>query len=164
MSRRISRTMSTSSEAIQELAAFEFNDKELDFDFVDVVSTVPETLSKVPETLSYSTAKAGKVVDSVQRKLNEPLRVKLKDKIAFVFGVTNACLTFYIVGAWPDKFYIWHTLKALTLIPLRYFLYKLSLSHYFLLDFCYYANLILLYYLWVAPTNVVLFKTCFAFR
>jgi len=49
------------------------------------------------------------------------------------------------------------------LLALRYYFYHKSKWHYFLLDFCYFANTLFLLYLFVFPNSCFLFKICFAF-
>jgi len=74
----------------------------------------------------------------------------------------HACthLTFYCWQLpWVKTFY------SSLVIPLyiaRYFLYHAENTHYFLIDFCYVVNLLLLFNLHYYPNSRVLFKVAFA--
>lgn len=58
--------------------------------------------------------------------------------------------------------------KAVVLLSYRWYAYKKERNHYFLFDFCYFCNFLVLLYLWL-PEQVLgptvrggLFSTCFA--
>lgn len=87
--------------------------------------------------------------------------LKLQDKSSFTLGVLNVCITCYLMGAAPEYFYLWHTPKAVILISLRWYTFKQSKQHYLLYDFCYWANIMGLVYLWVKPTSARLFQIFF---
>ncbi|KAF2075254.1 hypothetical protein CYY_003430 [Polysphondylium violaceum] len=87
--------------------------------------------------------------------------IRTKDKFAFVLGVLNLCLIAYMSGAYPDWVPGLFTLEYVVLFIVRIFLYKRKKQHYFLFDFCYYANMLLLVYIHVAPQSETLFKICF---
>ena len=96
----------------------------------------------------------------------------------------NTIVTPFLAGFIPQYFYIWHTVvsnlslivyvtywynfqKACFLLTLRLWCYRREKLHYFLFDFCYFTNLLLLVYLWLIPAGhfagylfIVLF--CFA--
>ena len=97
------------------------------------------------------------------------------DKIYFTLGVANVCTIAYGAGGtvhgrrcslslpssplrWtcfppfpghPGFLTYFYTMKFPLLIGIRYFFYKGRKWHLFLLDFCYFANLLLLAYLWL---------------
>ena len=73
----------------------------------------------------------------------------------------NVGLTCFLLGYSPAKFYIWHSVKAVVLISLRWYDFRQKKTHYLLFDFCYWANLICLLYLFVFPHSAVLFQICF---
>lgn len=87
--------------------------------------------------------------------------VKAADKLYFVLGVLNVALTAYLVGAAPQYFHLWHTPKALFLVSLRWWTFMKEGKHWLLADFCYWANLIGLVFLWVFPSNALLFQIFF---
>lgn len=89
--------------------------------------------------------------------------LKLKDKIVFSAGVANVIFTPYLLAAHPTWFPAWYTLKALLLIGTRWWTYKALNWHYFLFDFCYFANVLHLLYLHVYPDSKLLFVLCWSF-
>jgi hypothetical protein len=91
----------------------------------------------------------------------QPKLSTLTERISFTIGVLNACLTCYIIGSHPTKFYIWYTPKALILTFARWNDFRKRKQHYLLYDFCYWANGLTLYYLWFDPTNAHLFQIVF---
>jgi len=87
--------------------------------------------------------------------------LKLQDKMSFTLGVINVCLTCYLMGAAPEYFYLLHTPKAILLIALRWYTFKKKSQHYLLYDFCYWANVLGLFYLWFRPSSAFLFQIFF---
>jgi len=124
-----------------------------------VSSTIKKTHQKVEEL-------AAKVAQKRQQLLYEaqkPINVRLQDKILFTFGIMNIAVTAFILGKWPEHFHWVYSLKFPILMGLRYYVYHQSKWHYFLLDFCYFANLGLLLFLHAIPDSSFLFKLTFAF-
>ena len=87
--------------------------------------------------------------------------VKLHDQACFTLGVLNVSLTCYVVGAAPQLFYLWHTLKSISLTTLRWYTFRYEGKHFLLLDFCYFANALSLIYLWAAPNSARAFQVLF---
>lgn len=83
------------------------------------------------------------------------------ERVVFTLSVVNVGITCYVLGTSPGKFYIWHSIKAVTLITARWLDFKQKGDHYLLYDFCYWANLLTLIYIWVFPTRHVLFQIIF---
>ncbi|KAI8885957.1 hypothetical protein K501DRAFT_244912 [Backusella circina FSU 941] len=87
--------------------------------------------------------------------------VRLLDKISFVVGVSNACVSPVIVSRLPQWIPIFYTVQFFFFITLRYINYKSRQSHYFFFDLCYYVNLLTLLYIWVFPSSTVLYTAVF---
>lgn len=87
--------------------------------------------------------------------------MQTKDKLAFTVGVVNVGLTMFLLGKVPTQFYIWHSPKTVLLIFLRWLDFRKKKQHYLLFDFCYWANFLLLLYVWVFPENSLLFQIAF---
>ncbi len=78
--------------------------------------------------------------------------IKRTDKFVFVVGVLNLILLVYMTAGiqWLLPYY--YTVTIIPLIIVRYVTYiKGKRYAYFILDFCYWANISLLIYLWAAP-------------
>ena len=84
-----------------------------------------------------------------------PLYVKTVDKVTFILGVLNLVfLAIFAFGAHQSLIFPFTLLKFATLIPLRFVMYREQRYGYFLLDFCYFANLVLFVYVWAPLEDV----------
>eukprot|EP01089_Gocevia_fonbrunei_P008340 TRINITY_DN20009_c0_g1_i1.p1 TRINITY_DN20009_c0_g1~~TRINITY_DN20009_c0_g1_i1.p1 ORF type:complete len:122 (-),score=1.62 TRINITY_DN20009_c0_g1_i1:240-566(-) len=82
----------------------------------------------------------------------EPV-LKLKDKLSFVLGVLDVFYSAFILGAYPDFYPSFYTYKAILLLTIRFFIFRARRWHYYLFDFCYFANTLVLLYLHVWPNS-----------
>ncbi|OAD00394.1 hypothetical protein MUCCIDRAFT_147466 [Mucor lusitanicus CBS 277.49] len=87
--------------------------------------------------------------------------VRLHDKVSFVVGVGNTCITPVIAARLPVWIPIYYTAQLCYLITLRFFVYKSKQWHYFFFDLCYYVNLLTLLSLWVFPSSTLLYTAAF---
>lgn len=87
--------------------------------------------------------------------------LKLKDQLVFTGSVMNLALTAYWMGQWPQSFYVWHSINIIVLVSIRWFVFRRDGHHYFLYDFCYWANLYSLVYVLLAPDNYKMFQVLF---
>ena len=67
-------------------------------------------------------------------------------------------LSAYWLGWSPTTFYRIYTAEAFILFTLRWALYRIKKWHYYLFDFCYVANVLLLLHIWVFPHSAFLHK------
>lgn len=86
-----------------------------------------------------------------------------RDKLGFFIGVVDMGLSIFFVGKFPQYFYLWHTFRAVLLFVIRGARYYTIDYHSFLLDFCYYANAILVYWLFFDRENHSLFEALWGF-
>lgn len=100
--------------------------------------------------------RAKKFLSRFQHTQN-PLWAKKMDKNVFVIGVTVTVMTTYFVAAMPWVIPHWYTLLSAFLLSLRFIQYHSEAFHYFMLDFCYFANYLILFYLHFYPTSSFLF-------
>lgn len=90
--------------------------------------------------------------------------VRLMDKVYFVLGVWLLIFNMYILGRYPHtNYYHWHSLVVIGLVLFRFYNYKKKGWHYYLFDFCYYANTLIIAFLLFYPKNDLLFKAAFVF-
>jgi len=101
--------------------------------------------------------------EKLRIEAKKPPNVQLKDKISFTLGIANIVLTAFLIAKWPHHFFWVYTVKFPIMLGLRYYLYKKNKWHYFMLDFCYFANLLFMLYLHVFPSSCTLFKVSFSF-
>lgn len=83
------------------------------------------------------------------------------DKHWFMIGVANIMLSVYIVGAFPNLYYLFFTPKVLSLIIVRLVKFYRKKQHFLLWDFCYWANFLCIFYCWVMPKSPAVFRTVF---
>ncbi|KAI8638953.1 hypothetical protein BD408DRAFT_453371 [Parasitella parasitica] len=87
--------------------------------------------------------------------------VRLHDKVSFVVGVGNACITPVIAARLPVWIPIYYIVQLCYLITLRFHVYKSKQWHYFFFDLCYFVNLLTLLSLWVFPSSTLLYTAAF---
>lgn len=58
-------------------------------------------------------------------------------KTNFVLGVMNLTLSAFIVGKWPEWYWVWYLFKALFMVVYKLlFIWYPRKEHYYFLDFC----------------------------
>ena len=72
---------------------------------------------------------------------------RTKDKWGFVFGVISLMVTSFLLGYDPYMYFNFYIFKIISLVFIRTVRYKAKQMILYLLDFCYYANLIFVIYL-----------------
>ncbi|KAJ0759302.1 putative glycerophosphocholine acyltransferase 1 [Helianthus annuus] len=78
-------------------------------------------------------------------------------KVTHFLGVFSYGAFCFILGARPQDVRYIYVLFYITFVPLRWIYYRYKKWHYYLLDFCYYANTIFLIMLLFYPRNQKLF-------
>ncbi len=89
--------------------------------------------------------------------------MRLRDKIAFVLGLWSVGLVCFILGAYPTQFHVLYTGVVPITVLIRLLRYKLKKWHYYLFDFCYYVNAMVLVYVYLFPSSTALVKSLFIF-
>lgn len=90
--------------------------------------------------------------------------VRLVDKLSFIVGVFLLIISTYIVGRYPnDLYYTYHTAAVISLVLCRLYNYRTKGWHYYLFDFCYFANFLIIVFLCFLPKNDILFKVFFVY-
>lgn len=62
------------------------------------------------------------------------------DELSYTLGVMNLGFTCFIVGRWPEMYWLVHTVKTIVLFTIRYFRFKRRNYELYLFDFCYFAS------------------------
>lgn len=83
------------------------------------------------------------------------------ERVAFTLGILNIAISGFILGRWPLEYAFFYTPKAFLLIGMRWLEFRKRGTHYLLLDFCYFANFLLLAYIWVLPHRSDVFQIVF---
>jgi Protein of unknown function (DUF2838) len=89
---------------------------------------------------------------------------RLADKLGFVVGIFIIVSFSYMIGKYPnDLFYLYYLLLTILMLILRMAHYYTMGWHYYIADFCYYANFLILWLLYFNPHSAQLVKICFLF-
>jgi hypothetical protein len=93
-------------------------------------------------------------------------RQVISDELSFFIGVTNVMFSSWFIGAYPFAYWILHSVKIVVLLVLRLIDFSKRKLQFWLLDYCYVINyLILIYYLLsvagVCPYPKVVFRILF---
>jgi len=62
------------------------------------------------------------------------------------------------LGASPETYYLYYTAQVILVIGGKMFDYRVKAQHYFLFDFCFFANYLILLWLWVFPRSGFLYN------
>ncbi|EKE39331.1 hypothetical protein ENUP19_0102G0025 [Entamoeba nuttalli] len=109
------------------------------------------------------------VIDKYQNKLNKLMEsepfLKTLDKVSFVCGVLVLLLTQHILSALPQFMPYYYIILILPLLGARYFIYKKNGWQYFMIDFCYFCQIITLLCIFSLNTEYIspLFQIAFVF-
>jgi len=71
--------------------------------------------------------------------------LRTSDKCAFTLGIIALCITEYILLKVPHMMLYWYSFLLVPLLTARYYTYHKIKFHYFMLDFCYYVQVLLLF-------------------
>jgi hypothetical protein len=100
---------------------------------------------------------------SCRQRLDAPECIRFGDKLTYLLAVVDALFTAYVLVVYPFALPWVYTVKFPILIGIRVFDYAVRNSWgWFLIDFCYAANMLLLVYLWLFPNWTQLFNVAFA--
>lgn len=122
------------------------------------VAQTKEILSKqavqTKKILSKQVVKIAKQAEEHERFIN---------KVTHLLGVLGFGGFCFLLGSRPQDIPYVYCLFYVTFVPLRWIYYRYKKWHYYLLDFCYYANTIFIFMLLFYPRNEKLFLVCFSF-
>lgn len=94
--------------------------------------------------------------------LREPAIVSFGEKVAFMLGLTLLLVTEGVLLRSPTRMWVWYAGLIGPLLAARAVLYRASKAGFFLYDFCYAAQLLLLGHLFLFPASGPLFRVNFA--
>ncbi|XP_031473337.1 glycerophosphocholine acyltransferase 1 [Nymphaea colorata] len=88
---------------------------------------------------------------------------RLINKVTHLLGVLGFGAFCFLLGSRPQDSPYVYCVFYVTFVPLRWIYYRFKKWHYYLLDFCYYANTIFLFMLLMCPRSEKFFMVCFSF-
>ncbi|TQD83832.1 hypothetical protein C1H46_030592 [Malus baccata] len=122
------------------------------------VAQTKEILSKqAVQTKEILSKQAVKIVKQAEE------HEKFINKVTHLVGVLGFGGICFLLGARPQDTRYVYCLFYVIFVPLRWIYYRFKKWHYYLLDFCYYANTIFLVDLLLYPRNEKFFMVCFSF-
>jgi hypothetical protein len=92
------------------------------------------------------------------RRPSSSVQLTLRDVTIFTLGVFFVIISEGILLLHPEHFYLWYSSSLLPLLIWRYFSYTAIKEQYFMLDYCYAVNALVLCHLFVFTESVVLFR------
>lgn len=94
--------------------------------------------------------------------MGEPGFVMTMDKFSFVCGVLIIMIIEAVLLLAPEKMHLLYTALLIPLMVARYIIYRADLSHYFMYDFCYFAQIMMVMHIYKYPENTQLGKALFS--
>lgn len=116
---------------------------------------------KVAQTKEMTKQMISKQAERIAQRAEEHER--FINKVTHLIGVLGFGGFCYLLGARPQDVPYVYCVFYVIFVPLRWIYYRFKKWHYYLLDFCYYANSIFLIDLLLYPKNEKLFMVCFSF-
>jgi hypothetical protein len=88
--------------------------------------------------------------------------IRARDRVVFMIQIANLTISAALVNHDAKYFAYWNAFFITVSMMERIYDFCAKRWHFYLIDFCYFANFIVIYYTLFAPQNEVLFKACFA--
>ncbi|KAF9362018.1 hypothetical protein BGX26_006535 [Mortierella sp. AD094] len=117
---------------------------------------VGTTKRQIQSQMDLTTSNINTSIMVWKKNMKKASVVRFMDKIAFTLGMFECCCTPWLISQYPEWIPFVHTIQSVVLIAVRYVLYKKKSWHFFLLDMCYFVNVVVLLYLYVFPQSQAL--------
>ncbi|KZV53152.1 hypothetical protein F511_19006 [Dorcoceras hygrometricum] len=129
--------------------------------FTDRSKAVAQTKEMLSKQADQTKQILSKQADKIAKQAEEHER--FINKVTHLLGVLGFGGFCFVLGARPQDVRYLYCLFYIIFVPLRWIYYRYKKWHYYLLDFCYYANTIFLVMVLGYPRNEKLFMVCFSF-
>ncbi|XP_073278954.1 glycerophosphocholine acyltransferase 1-like [Primulina huaijiensis] len=129
--------------------------------FRDRSKAVAQTKEMLSKQADQTKQLLSKQADKIAKQAEEHER--FINKVTHLLGVLGFGGFCFVLGARPQDVRYLYCLFYIIFVPLRWIYYRYKKWHYYLLDFCYYANTIFLVMILGYPRNEKLFMVCFSF-
>lgn len=104
-----------------------------------------------------------KHINKLDQNLMKTVLASETEKWFYAFALFQIFYIGIILGKYPNYFHLYYSVLFVLLMPIRLYTYWKRDFQFFLADFCYYANLLVMLYIWVFPNLRHLFVVCFSF-
>lgn len=119
---------------------------------------------KLESTKSKITESFQKRKQKILEKVNSSKTRRQFDKITFYISLIVIQYKSFILGYSPDNgVYVLNLILLVLLLLWRNISYRLDNSHYYMFEFCYFANIVLYIFIFFFPESRTLYLACFAF-
>eukprot|EP01128_Nolandella_sp_AFSM9_P009086 TRINITY_DN5725_c0_g1_i1.p1 TRINITY_DN5725_c0_g1~~TRINITY_DN5725_c0_g1_i1.p1 ORF type:complete len:405 (+),score=78.10 TRINITY_DN5725_c0_g1_i1:105-1319(+) len=105
--------------------------------------------------------KIAKGQDKLKDRITNVPFMRFMDKLSFILGLLLIVITEYLVLDHQELLPHFYTLLMLPLMIYRFFAYHKANYHYFMLDFCYYMQIMSILLIYFLPHDVRYFKLFF---
>ena len=99
--------------------------------------------------------------NNFRRKLKQKHVVLMRDKLIFVFGVSQVIVTTFVFSGYPQWLTVYYVALILPMLTYRYYYYRSINYHYFMADLCYFVNALLVISTFFFPFSETLWKISF---
>ena len=100
-------------------------------------------------------------VDRLGKRWSDSKTITLREKVSFIASCMNIFISGYLIGAHPEWFHYWYAAQLIYFMPIRLVTYHQRGMHYFLVDLCYFVNLLTVLSIWVFPRSKRLLVSTF---
>lgn len=98
-----------------------------------------------------------------KERTEKPNFILRKDEITFIFGVLRIMIECFVAGRYPCYYPNVNVTLQIIFFSLRFIYYKSLGYHYFMVEFCYYTNLLLVLFTFFYPDYPALYYAVFGF-
>ncbi|CDK25947.1 unnamed protein product [Kuraishia capsulata CBS 1993] len=102
-------------------------------------------------------------VDKLYQRLSSTLTASKTEKFYYACALYFVFFSGLVIGKYPEWYHVLYTGVLAILLPIRLLTYYKVGYGYYLVDLCYYVNILCLVYIWIFPESKILFVSCFAF-
>lgn len=127
------------------------------------------TKTSLRQIKGHVDARQKKLRESIRRRhkkmlqiMSNPKTIMLRDKVSFVLGVLLIMVIEFVLLVHPAKMGLLYTSLLLPLMTARYIIYRADLYHYFMYDFCYFAQVMQCFQMHKYPDDIRFAKAMFA--
>ena len=102
--------------------------------------------------------------EKILKKVNNSKTRRQFDKITFYLSLIVIQYKSFILGMSPDNWvYTFNFILLIVLLLWRNITYRIDNSHYYMLEFCYFANIVFYFFIFLFPESKTLYLASFAF-
>ncbi|KAG7887897.1 hypothetical protein KL936_003915 [Ogataea polymorpha] len=102
-------------------------------------------------------------LDKLYVGIDKTITASKTEKLYYASSVYLIFFFGLVIGKHPEWFHVVYTVLFAVLMPIRFITYYKMNWNYYLADLCYFANGLLMVFLWALPSSKILYVTCLSF-